>query len=339
MSERKDVFTLRSIGPMGSDCTGPYAVELQKEATVQEFIDAVVADTTEWGQITVHTEGSHKRPFALFKHGAIDIQNGMKEVLGNTVKHARASGGWTRMDYVLETEPTENGAQCTKAQNDVFTLQESGPTDSYSMRPYAVQLQKEATVKEFIEAVAADTAERGHITVYTEGGDKAPIVDFRYGTVKIPDSLKEILNNTVKRAHARGGPLGMGYVLETEPANAPVLEEIGRQAMNIRMVEAVFKTADSFGEPVDGTERTVVLLYNTEKISAEEVEKTMDDGSYQYDPRIIVTDRTRAANLFPHNKNVPEQTLISGIPAKELNIETVTDEIITENMEALEALS
>ena len=84
------------------------------------------------------------------------------------------------------------------------------------------------------------------------------------------------------------------------------LERVGREAMSIRMIEVFFKTADSSGEPIDGTERTLVLLYNTERISTEEVKKAMDDDSYLYDPRIIVTDPIRVANLFPHMQSTPE---------------------------------
>lgn len=78
------------------------------------------------------------------------------------------------------------------------------------------------------------------------------------------------------------------------------LEKIGRQAMNIQMIEAVFKAVDSDGEPIEGTDRPTVFLYNLEKITAAEVEKVLNDGSYMFDTRILEADPERVANIFPH---------------------------------------
>lgn len=78
------------------------------------------------------------------------------------------------------------------------------------------------------------------------------------------------------------------------------LEKIGRQAMNIQMIEAVFKQVDSDGVPIDGTERPRMFLYNLEKISAEEVEKVLGHGDYMFETRILEADPERVANIFPH---------------------------------------
>lgn len=78
------------------------------------------------------------------------------------------------------------------------------------------------------------------------------------------------------------------------------LEKIGRQAMNIQMIEAVFKQVDSDGEPIEGTERPRMFLYNLEKISAEEVEKILNHGDYMFEPRILEADPERVLNIFPH---------------------------------------
>lgn len=78
------------------------------------------------------------------------------------------------------------------------------------------------------------------------------------------------------------------------------LEQIGRQAMNIQVIESVFRTCNSDGEPIEGTETVKTFIYNLEKISVKEVEKALNDGSYMFDDRILETDPARFANIFPH---------------------------------------
>lgn len=78
------------------------------------------------------------------------------------------------------------------------------------------------------------------------------------------------------------------------------LERIGRQAMNIQIMEAEFKAANSDGKPVDGTEHIKVFVCNLENISMEEVEQAIKDGSYAGDARILVTDPEHMRNIFPH---------------------------------------
>lgn len=78
------------------------------------------------------------------------------------------------------------------------------------------------------------------------------------------------------------------------------LEQIGRQAMNIQMVEAVIKTVDSDGNPVDDTGHAVAFIYNLEKISREEVESLLHSGDYAFDSRILQMDMETARNIFPH---------------------------------------
>ncbi len=77
-------------------------------------------------------------------------------------------------------------------------------------------------------------------------------------------------------------------------------EKIGRQAMNIQVIEATFAAANSDGEAIEGTERLTAFVYNLEKITPEEVEKALNDGDYMYDTRILEADPERLANIFPH---------------------------------------
>lgn len=75
---------------------------------------------------------------------------------------------------------------------------------------------------------------------------------------------------------------------------------IGRQAMNIQVRELVFQSVNSDGKPIEGTERTVSLIYNLENISTKEVDELVDNGMYVFDDRIIKTDPVRLAHIFPH---------------------------------------
>lgn len=44
----KDLVNI-SYGPQGGDCTGPYYITPKKSFTVRDFVNAVIADTREWG--------------------------------------------------------------------------------------------------------------------------------------------------------------------------------------------------------------------------------------------------------------------------------------------------
>lgn len=89
------------------------------------------------------------------------------------------------------------------------------------------------------------------------------------------------------------------------------LERIARQAMNIQIMEAEFQSANSDGEPIEGTERIVCLLYNLENISTKEVEDAMMNGRYMFDDRILMADPARAAKLFPHRGEARRNGLLN----------------------------
>lgn len=62
-------------------------------------------------------------------------------------------------------------------------------------------------------------------------------------------------------------------------------------AMNLRVISFESVMASSSGEPIKGTERSHNLLYNCTQISEEELQKLIDEDSYEFDPRVIdVTD-------------------------------------------------
>lgn len=91
------VFTKKSIGSIGGDCTSRYAVKLRKKATVREFIEAVLSNKQEWGNISIFGG-----PGIWFRYGQVEISSNMEKLLDKRIKGASASGGWSRMDYVLE---------------------------------------------------------------------------------------------------------------------------------------------------------------------------------------------------------------------------------------------
>lgn len=76
--------------------------------------------------------------------------------------------------------------------------------------------------------------------------------------------------------------------------------KVGRQAMNIQIMELMFQSADSDGRPVDEHGYMKMALYNLETVSAEEVEEIMKTGTYDQDPRIIMAWPDEIANVFPH---------------------------------------
>ena len=76
--------------------------------------------------------------------------------------------------------------------------------------------------------------------------------------------------------------------------------KVGRQAMNIQIMELMFQSVDSDGRPVDEHGYMKMALYNLETVSAEEVEEIMKAGTYDQDPRIIMAWPDEIANVFPH---------------------------------------
>lgn len=95
------MFTLTQCSPTFGDCTARYRVDLDKEYTLQEFIDAILTNKKdEWGEIKIE-----KRNCVWYRHGnIIGKSNIPEEVFGYKVKSVIASGGWTVMDYTVALE-------------------------------------------------------------------------------------------------------------------------------------------------------------------------------------------------------------------------------------------
>ena len=90
--------------PTGGDCTAGYAVTLDKEYTVEELINEVLT-YNEWGYIGIYNEGQ-----AWFERGTPNceyrqdklVTEMQPEALHRKIKSVTASGGWSRMDYVIK---------------------------------------------------------------------------------------------------------------------------------------------------------------------------------------------------------------------------------------------
>ena len=95
------LFELRVAGPTAGDCTTPYYVEFYGECTVREFINEVVKQNEcEWGYVII---GSYyDGPRIEYTYGKIVSSVFSQDILDAKIKNATASGGWTRMDYLLD---------------------------------------------------------------------------------------------------------------------------------------------------------------------------------------------------------------------------------------------
>ena len=98
------MFKLTQLRPEGSDCTAPYGVELNGEYTVAEFITDVLKDEREWGYIGIDDgKAIFGNPCREYKGGKM-LSTLPDDFLTMKVTRARASGGWSRMDYLLKVE-------------------------------------------------------------------------------------------------------------------------------------------------------------------------------------------------------------------------------------------
>lgn len=89
-------------------CTVEYRVWLDKEYTLQEFVDAILTNKKdERGKISIVKRNSpwHRYPYIEYQDGNITNKSNIPEkVFGYKVKSVTASGGWTAMDYIVNLE-------------------------------------------------------------------------------------------------------------------------------------------------------------------------------------------------------------------------------------------
>lgn len=85
------------------DCTAEYSVILDKSYTVEEFINEVLTKN-EWGYIGIYNEGQawfdFGDPNCEYKYDKLVTQM-PEDILKEEISEVKASGGWSRMDYLL----------------------------------------------------------------------------------------------------------------------------------------------------------------------------------------------------------------------------------------------
>lgn len=128
------MFRLQQCGQVSGDCTAPYNVILDKVYTVEEFITTVLEHlSNEWGYIGIMDANARNifgNPNCEYSHGK--LSTAMPESFMNRKIHrAHASGGWSRMDYLLELEncdievlrePTQQLLRPTKEVGGTFGM-------------------------------------------------------------------------------------------------------------------------------------------------------------------------------------------------------------------------
>lgn len=94
------------IGAVGGDCTAPYKVEIDSDMTLKDFVQCVLAQyPKEWGYIGIKSGNSiFGEPKIEYSKGIIKTENFDAEIKRKKVVSAYASGGWSRMDYLLTLE-------------------------------------------------------------------------------------------------------------------------------------------------------------------------------------------------------------------------------------------
>lgn len=104
----KDILrlTFNQTAPAGGDATAPYSVSLNRECTLGEFIDCVLK-REEWGYIGIKSRKDifFGSPKCEYKYDKIVSTEFTDAYLARKVKTVFASGGWTRMDYILTLKP------------------------------------------------------------------------------------------------------------------------------------------------------------------------------------------------------------------------------------------
>jgi hypothetical protein len=99
------MFKLKIAGKHGGDQCAPYDIELDRVYTVDDFVKTVLSNRpNEWGYIFIDgVRTVFGDPCLTYSDGQIkSVSNEFKNFIDSTVKAAKASGGWTRMDYVLK---------------------------------------------------------------------------------------------------------------------------------------------------------------------------------------------------------------------------------------------
>lgn len=105
---RNKRFKLKYICSLG-DATCDYELIIEKPCTLRQFVKDVVSNKKEWGEIGITSEDPFKvfgDPYIKYKHGEL-LSTFPDELLDKQIDieaEHRASGGWSRMDYLVRLE-------------------------------------------------------------------------------------------------------------------------------------------------------------------------------------------------------------------------------------------
>lgn len=83
-------------GPHGDECSY-YEFETMTLMTFKEFVETIASDKREWGYIRTNYFG---KSLADYSHGEITYHTDDLDRL--VVPKGHASGGWSRMDYIID---------------------------------------------------------------------------------------------------------------------------------------------------------------------------------------------------------------------------------------------
>lgn len=102
------MFYLIQTTSESSDCTCEYEVKLDKEYTVGEFVNTVLDKCyKERGYIGIFKDTGHYvdrtfgNPLIQYKYGLLKTDNFSNKILNQKIKSVTASGGWSRIDYLI----------------------------------------------------------------------------------------------------------------------------------------------------------------------------------------------------------------------------------------------
>ena len=97
------MIKLKQCTEVAGDETAGYEVTLDKRYTVEEFINEVVSKKQDWGYIGIKQEGVPTifgSPKCEYKWGKL-LSSLPNEYLNKEISIVSASGGWSRMDYLI----------------------------------------------------------------------------------------------------------------------------------------------------------------------------------------------------------------------------------------------
>ena len=107
-----DLFDFVQTSTVGRDCTCKYKLIFNRTCTVKDFVDNLFnSRSDEWGSIEVRPNiavgGSIDNVSTQYECGILR-NSSFTDIYDFIITEATASGGWSRMDYVLYVKPNNN---------------------------------------------------------------------------------------------------------------------------------------------------------------------------------------------------------------------------------------